>query len=136
MSRQFALLFALATALSAAAPANAAGNSCPVPKHWGVYAKASDIPRHSLVNVVRLKRIGKVFWNDHPSNSGQVKALIDLARKIRHARIVIVLDRGNENCETFDYFAEIVDRFGCTKTRCLVGKGPPMPGRAPEPDPD
>ena len=89
-----------------------------------------------MVNVVRLKAKGKVFWNGESSNSEQVKALIDLAGKIKRESLVIVLDRGDENCETFDYYARIVERLDCTKAKCMVGKGPPEPGRAPEPEPD
>lgn len=126
----------MGAAVSAAGPASAAGKTCPLPENWGVYSKLSDIAPHSAVNVVRLKSRGKVFWNDKPSESEQVKALIDRAKKITGARIVVVLDRGDENCETFAYYVRIVGRLECTKAKCLVGKGPPMPGRAPEPDPD
>lgn len=133
MPRKPALLLALACA---AAPAGVAAKDCPLPAHWSEYSRPSDVSRHSMVNVIRLKAKGKVFWNGQTSNSEQVKALIDLAAKMKRDHVVIVLDRGNENCETFGYYTRIVERLDCTKAKCMVGKGPPELGRAPEPDPD
>jgi hypothetical protein len=127
---------ALLLAAAAAAPAGAKQEQCPLPKHWGAYTSPADIPAGSLVNVIRLEGKGKVLWNGKRVESEQVRALVDLAGKLKNSHIVFVLDQGKENCETFDYYRRIVDRSDCTEKTCMVGKGPPDAGRAPAPNPD